>query len=278
MKTHSLVPAMSLVGLLWAANTFAHDDAKACADAAERAQMLKEKGHYTATRAELSTCLREGCPAFIRDDCRAWMEEVTHAQPMVVFSVHDERGGDLVDVRVRVDGATLREKLDGRSVEVDPGEHTFRFEAAGYTPVEQKTLIVQNVKNRVIEITMKQAVADKAAPVDEGGLSGSSAGKTYTLPIVFGAIGAVGIGMFTAFEINGQSQLSDIKSGCGSNASCTDDELSPARTSFRIAAASLGIGVVGLACAGVTLWMPSKRSSNVSVQSALGGASLRVRF
>ena len=271
---------LSLGCLFTEVTAFAHDDAKACADAAERVQSLKEKGHYSAARADLKTCLRDVCPPFIRDDCRLWMEEVTRAQPMVVFSVHDERGADLVDVRVRVDGDLVREKLDGRSVEVDPGEHTFRFEAAGYATIDQKTLVVQNVKNRVIEITMK-AAAQAAEPMvaEEPSASPATPGRNYTLPIVLGVVGVAGIGMFTAFELNGQSQLSDIKAGCGASAAlCSDEELAPARTSFRLAAVSLGVGLVGLASAGIVLWMPSKKANAVSVQGAPGGASLRVRF
>ncbi len=271
-----------LLGLpifLWSGLVLARDEGKVCAEAAERVQTLKERGKYAEARTELAACLKETCPPFVRDDCRVWTEELNRAQPMVVFSVHDDHGADLINVRVLIDGAVLREKLDGKSVDVDPGEHTIRFESEGFLPVEQKVLVVQNVKSRVMDVVMKAGTLP-AASQDPARVTTPAAdsSRDYTLPIVLGGVGVLGAGFFAFFEVRGQGQKDDIEKGCGATAArCSDDELSSARTSFRAAGVSLAVGALGITGAAAALWFAPKKSP-VSVQTSIGGASLRVRF
>jgi hypothetical protein len=60
-------------------------------------------------------------------------------------------GSDLVDVKVTVDGAPLATKLDGLAVDVDPGAHTFAFEAPDGR-VEQKVVITEGGKAQRVSV------------------------------------------------------------------------------------------------------------------------------
>jgi len=64
-------------------------------------------------------------------------------------------------VRVWLDGRLLGDRLETRSIPIDPGEHVFRFEMTGADPVEQKLVIRQGQKNRNVDVAFKS----NAAPV-----------------------------------------------------------------------------------------------------------------
>src|SRR5262249_17034964 len=68
--------------------------------------------------------------------------------PSLVFAARDARGSDIFDVGVVLDGKRLVERLDGRPVEVDPGQHVVRFEAKDYEAVEQRVLVREGEKAR----------------------------------------------------------------------------------------------------------------------------------
>src|SRR6185437_6495341 len=104
--------------------------------------------------------------------------------PSVVLGVQDEQGHDLFDVSVTFDGEPLATHLDGRPIDLDPGQHVFRFEAPGRTPVEQRVLLREGEKARQIVVTLASASASAPPPVSseppvpsrESGQSGESGG------------------------------------------------------------------------------------------------------
>jgi hypothetical protein len=67
---------------------------------------------------------------------RAWAAPDAAAKPTLVLVVQDAQGRDLPNVRVTMDGAPLVERIDGRPVSVDPGEHHLLFRAEGMNPIE----------------------------------------------------------------------------------------------------------------------------------------------
>jgi hypothetical protein len=113
--------------------------------------------------------------------------------PTVVFGAHDKQNRDLFDVEVSMDGEPLVKKLDGKSVTVDPGKHTFRFETAGLPPVEEVALIKEGERARVINVTFGGG-APTAPPSDDQGGSSREGGHTPYPWIVVG-LGAVAVGV-----------------------------------------------------------------------------------
>ena len=77
-----------------------------------------------------------------------------------MFVAKDSTGHDLTDVHVFEDTHSLADKIDGRSLAVDPGSHAFRFERAGSDPVTVTVVVHEGEHARAIEAT----IADKPPP------------------------------------------------------------------------------------------------------------------
>jgi hypothetical protein len=135
---------------LFAPRAFA-DDKQVCTDAYGQAQTLRDAHKLTEAREQLRVCARAECPGFIAKDCAAWLKDVEPRIPSVVLIAKNAAGSDLVDVKVTVDGAPLATKLDGLAVDVDPGAHTFAFEAPDGR-VEQKVVITEGGKAQRVSV------------------------------------------------------------------------------------------------------------------------------
>jgi hypothetical protein len=164
--------AAAFATCLLASSAFA-DDKQVCSDAYAKAQTFRDAHKLTEAREQLRICARAECPGFISKDCSGWLKDVEPRIPSVVFIAKNAAGSDLTDVKVSMDGAQLVTKLDGLAVDVDPGAHTFLFEAAdGKT--EQKVVITEGGKAQRITAAFGAA---GTAPVATPGVatSGQSA-------------------------------------------------------------------------------------------------------
>jgi hypothetical protein len=103
----------------------------------------------------------------VRDDCARRLDELDKAQPTIVFEVKDASGRDVTDVKVTMDGKALTERLNGRPVPVDVGEHFFTFEVDVQPPVTlTRTLVLaEGEKGRRERIVLGRARASAPAPV-----------------------------------------------------------------------------------------------------------------
>ncbi|MBX3228985.1 MAG: hypothetical protein KIT84_41360 [Labilithrix sp.] len=128
-------------------------DVQACLNASEKGQKLRAAGKLREARESFVVCGAEGCPAMVRHDCTQWNQDLASVLPTVVFGAKDKSGRDLFDVTVSMDGEKLVSKLDGKSVIVDPGKHTFKFESGGLSATET-ALVKEGEKSRVITVTL----------------------------------------------------------------------------------------------------------------------------
>lgn len=132
----------------------ARADVQACLGASEKGQRARAAGRLREARDLFLVCGAEGCPAMVRRDCTQWQIEVVSMLPSVVFGAKDRAGRDLFDVTVTMDNEVLTRKLDGKSITVDPGPHTFKLEVAGQPPVIERALVKEGEKTRVIAVTI----------------------------------------------------------------------------------------------------------------------------
>jgi hypothetical protein len=102
-----------------------------CIAADTDGQSLRISGRLIEARKRFSVCASASCPTIVRDDCLERIAEVEVAQPTVVFTATNGDGRPVVAVRVTVDGEVAADRIDGRPLRVDPGEHEFVFEALG---------------------------------------------------------------------------------------------------------------------------------------------------
>ena len=140
-------------------------DTDACIAANEKALALRKADKLIDARASLSMCAASSCPEDIRNSCQQRVEEANKAIPSVLFFAKDGSGQDLTVVKTTIDGTLYADHLDGSAIVRDPGEHEFRFEVAGESPVEKRLVLHQGEQNRREEIVIGAAKgADHAAP------------------------------------------------------------------------------------------------------------------
>ena len=149
----------------------ARADVQACLGASEKGQRARTAGKLREAREQFLLCSSDGCPAMVRRDCAQWQGEVIATLPSVVLGAKDKAGRDLFDVTVSVDGEPLVRKLDGKSLPIDPGPHTFKFEMTGAPPIVERALVKEGEKTRVIAVTFAVggSSTDSAPPPPAGG-------------------------------------------------------------------------------------------------------------
>jgi hypothetical protein len=251
-----LIVSPALAMALGASPALAQVDKQACAAAYEEVQSSRQSGRLLDARERALFCAQTECPDVVKNDCASWLSEIDASIPTVTFQARDAAGRETTSVDVYYDGEILKEGLDGKSIRVDPGEHTFRYELAGSAPIEQVIVIREGEKNRMLDVSF--AVGSSApgegsssaelAPSDLGG----EGGEVSPLGYVFAGVGLVGIGMFAAFAIAGTSEKSDLEApvaegGCKPN--CTDEQVDSVRTKLIVGDVSLAVGVVSLGVA-----------------------------
>lgn len=255
------------------------DAVVACVRAAEDAQSVRSAHRLRAAFKHLLVCSQSNCPTVIRKDCSYWLAEVEKLLPSVTVQAVDRDGHDLTDVSVTVDGEPLVSRLEGLAVPVDPGTRTFRFEHVGSTPIEQKVVIREGQKGRLLRV-MFDPRPPPPPPVPK------PAERRYRIPaptVVFGALGVAALGSFGYFGITGRHDASELADGCGRNRTCSESQVSPVRTKLLIADVSLGVGLVSLGAATYLFFAGNEpRSPAVSADVAIGPQSgrltLRGRF
>lgn len=137
------------------ATSAAHADVKTCVANHEKGQQARASGKLRDARELFLACASDSCPGAIRQDCAKWADDIGNRMPSVVIGAKDRGGRDLFDVKVTVDDKPFVEKLDGKSVAVDPGAHTFKFEAAGMPTVTQRVLVKEGERARPIDVVFE---------------------------------------------------------------------------------------------------------------------------
>ncbi len=268
-------------GLLASAPAYA-DDLHACAAASERAQSRRMEGKLAAALGELAVCTRPSCPAVVRADCEQWLSEVTASLSSIVVSARDSAGHDLVDVRLRVDGVLAQDPLTGKAMIVDPGVHELRYEHAGSADVVERVLVREAEKNRLLTAVFAATpvvVSTPAAvlPSPRTAAPAPRASSAFPLaPIVAGGAGTLGLVSFAYFGLSASSHYRELRDGCGAAHACSESALDAVRGRSLAADVSLGIGIVGLAAAGILYVALRPAQMTVTVAPTASGGALGV--
>jgi hypothetical protein len=138
------------------------DDTQVCIDANEEAIRLRKDHHLIEARAATSKCAAASCPDDLRRICSDRAQKLNEAIPSIVFAVQDAAGHDLVGVNVTVDGSPAPGDPTVTALELDPGPHTFVFEAAGLR-LERSFLVREGEQQRGEPITLAPPTPERAA-------------------------------------------------------------------------------------------------------------------
>jgi hypothetical protein len=226
-----------------------------CVDTYEQALALRKRGELTAAAARYAECTQPSCPGAVREECERQAKALAELIPTVVPAAKARDGSELVEVRVLVDGRPLTEKLDGRAHRLDPGPHTFRFEAEGEAPREIKVVLAEGERLRRIEAVLGDPAVEPAKPTGEPPIP--------VLAWVLGGVGVVGLAGFTYFALSGLSQESDLEK-C--EPTCDQSETDSLKQKYLLADISLAIGIAGLG--GATYVYFSSRSDSAGDRGA----------
>jgi hypothetical protein len=281
-----------------------------CLAATETSLSLRHQHKLREARAKALVCSAPSCPNDIREECVRRVGELNVAIPTIVFDVRDADGGDLVAVKVSLDGQLLTDHLDGTAVAIDPGPHTFTFEAAGQPRVEKKLLIREGQKDRNEVVTLgtrKVAAAPAPAPAPTPAPASAAAGEPLATPapvvstpspppaapetssdghgqrvaaVIVGAVGIAAVGAGIYFSYLTHSLENSVMTGPTFNPS--DD--SSGHTAHTMQFVMYGAGAAVLATAVILYAVaPSgHEQATVALAPAIGprlaGGTLQVRF
>lgn len=237
----------SLLALCAGATTTTHahaDVIESCAQAAEASQELRDADRLVDAREQLRVCARDVCPGVVRRDCRKWLMEVDQLVPSVIIFANDLDGRPVHPVTLRIDGRLIKRALDGKALELDPGEHQFAFEADGYVTSTREVVIRTSEKNRDLRVMLTPTSTGPApAPA-------SSSSGVPTLSYVLYGVGVAALGTGAYLGIDARSEVSDLRKTCAP--SCSLSDVDHLRTQLMLADIALGVGVVSV---GAATWL-----------------------
>lgn len=180
-------------------------------------------------------------------------------------------GKSIATLEVRAKGPApeaVRVTVDGQAEEpfvpipVEPGRHAIEASAEGYETVAGGVVNVQPKGKEVFEVTLARAsrTAASDAATDEALVEDDAGPEGSIIPALIGfGVGAVGIGVGSAFGIMAFGKTSDVEETCvdGQCPASQQDNLSTAKTFGDISTIGFVVGGVGVA-AGVALliWRP----------------------
>jgi hypothetical protein len=282
LRTPSVLSALAFL-LCGAPHVAEADPIDACIAAAEEGQRLRLDKELTLAREKLLACSHVECPTVLRADCTRWLSQVDAAMPSLVVRAVDATGADLVDVRLFVDDRIVAVRLDGSDLYVDPGVHAFRLVLADGSSVEEKVLVREGERHRILSVVF-------AAPRRDDGPTGgeerhtspdraipSSPTPSLAAPIATFAAGGVALGIASYFWITGLDAHATLGSTCAPTHSCAESSVESAHDKLVIGDVAGGIGL-GLAAIGVGLLIlrghAARPSLVVAFSQAPGGALL----
>ena len=274
IETRARLLAATLLGLFTAAAGDARADPKqVCAAAYEKTQSLRESGQLRDARLQAIACSAPTCSVYVTRDCHQWLTEIEAVLPTVVLTATDSAGAAAVAVRVTVNGRTVTEKLDGKPVSLDPGEHVVRFEMAGAAAVQQKVSIRQGEKNRKLSASFEKAppsippALPASVPPPQPLATPTPPPRTAGVPLwawLSGGAGMAALGVSAGFGASALAAQSKLVTACGGDpARCPASTraetvpLADQRTLGRnvflglgsVAVVGIGAAVIGIATA-----------------------------
>ena len=263
-------------------------DREACLNSSEQGQKLRQQGKLQEAQKQFQICAQRECPGIVQRDCTQWLTEVSSSLPTVTLSVQDEKGRDIIDVQVSVDGKNLLSRLEGKTIPVDPGVHTFRFEADGKAPLEERVVISEGDKAKKIAVTLKPA----SGATDAGGGGGTpdpqpkpdtAPGQHTVYPWIVTGTGVVAAGVGLVLYLTGSSDFPaectrGVSDSCKGNTEAERKERSDAATSADLRM-SIGlpvlIGGAVLVAGGLTWFFLEPTFNKKKPQAAPATATVR---
>jgi hypothetical protein len=226
------------------------NDVVSCASFYEEGQVAMRRARLLSAQRALTSCLDEACPRTMRADCARWLEEVESRIARVVVRCVGPDKRPLTEVKVEVDGELLLERLDGRAVPIDPGEHELRFVAPGHLAKRMRVLVLEGDKAQAIHVELASEAQPTPSPSPSLALSSSVSSSQHgvsenaRVTAAFVTVGVLaGLG-FGGFALAGRSAKEDLDA-CRPD--CSDSQADVARNRYLVADVLLGVSIASFA-------------------------------
>ena len=259
--------------LLLGPRAFAFNRA-ACFDAATEGQSLRDAHRLVEARERFRVCAQNQCPSSMKGDCTVWLAEVEKGLPTVVVSARSDAGTDLTDIAVLVDGRPFMSMLDGRSIPIDPGPHTFRFVRAGSAWIERQVVAVEGEKELRVSVVLPSPV--EVAETVHGSPASRSPRMTLAWALTGAGAAAIAVGA-TAGVI---AVVNKDAAHCDADRRCDAGPLGTARTAAAVADVGFVAGGALVAAGVALLLLPARHASRESAWTVMpispGGGGLGV--
>jgi hypothetical protein len=228
------------------------------------------------------------CPGPVREDCAQRLDEVVKAMPTVVFDVKDSAGRDLPYVRLSIDDKPVG-LVQVTAIPLDPGQHVFRFEAAGALSVEREVVLREGEKQKRVSVVIGPTIPPKveepagasaqpthptsstAARIDElppnptlpnasGEPIDGTGNRQRMLGWIAGGVGVAALGVAAALALSAKSSYDHAPTCMGKVCTTTVgiDSTNSARSTGD-AASVLGVLGAAAATAGAVVWFSAPR-------------------
>lgn len=221
-----------------------------CVSNLDKAQSLQSSHKLMEARESYLACSTDACPELVRQDCAQSLASIDGTIPSAVFTAGAETG-EVTDVRVLVDGNLVSEKIDGKSLKLNPGEHTARFIKVGRLPVEVRFVAREGEKNHAV-------FASFGTPAKKEEPKKLESGKhAPILPILLGGLGLAAVGGGVAFRLSADADARDLRDSCAP--ACNGSSRDSLSTKLVMSNVSLVSGGVLLAASAVTWLIDSNR-------------------
>lgn len=237
-------------------------------DAAFTASDVAVKGHkLVSARDQLRVCGRSICGSRMSDDCSKQLAALESRIPAIVLRA--ENAGQPTDASVLVDGKQLVAHIDGRSVDLDPGAHTFTFVLADGRKKDVTVTVSESDKGQKVTAIFDPPpsppppmVGDSDPPKPESSIApnGSNGSLLRTTGFVIGGAGIVGLGVGAIFGLRASGKKNDAD--CDAANECDATSLADARSAATVS--TIGFVAGGVLLAGglaLVIFAPSSSGS-----------------
>jgi type II secretory pathway pseudopilin PulG len=231
-----------------------------CIAAAESGQQLRSSGKLRDARKAFGPCTSNACAAVIRRDCGRWIDEIDAATPTFTVRLQDERGVDVSDGKVLVDGEVVSSAGEGHATPIDPGMHRVVWEREAGN-ISEELVMHEGEHNRVVVLRVPATIG----PPSQADAPPVETKHGNPVPWIVGTAGVVLMAAGGAFWGLGLHDRSNLSVSCAGAHSCVQADVDASRTKLIVGDVLVGVGVVALAGA-VYLWV--RQSSGSSTSSA----------
>jgi hypothetical protein len=222
---------------------------------------------------ELANALARGNPKY-KTTADAAQKELEDLKPKVA------RLTVTVPVAVAVNDVGVPAERWGKALALPPGATTVRLRIGDQNSEQRVTLSPGSEQSIALSLPPPQAAAPvAAAPPPE---TASTTGRT--LGYVALGVGAVGLGVSTAFLLLNQGKLDDIKDNCrGTECPGIADDVDASRSGETLALVGLGVGLVGVGVGAYLILSssssePKQASAKTTLRVGLDNVRLAAEF